>query len=855
MAKLSVEQALLRAETHLRKGELDGARALYDAVLASFPKNVRAQKGLARLNAAKSDASTNQVPPKEKIDALIAFYSAGRFHELVAQAEAIIGDYPSSFVVWNILAAGQKALGHLAEAEGGFRKAAELNPGYAEAYNNIGVAQKEQGKLDEAIASYQKALKIRPDFAEAYNNTGVVLKDQGKLDEAIASYLRALKIKPDYAEAYNNMGNALKDQGKLDEAIVSYQRALKIKPDYAEPSYNIGNALQGQGKLDEAIASYQRALKIKPDYAEAYNNMGNALSDQGKLDEAIISYQRALKIKPDFAEAYNNIGNALKDQGKLDEAIASCHKALKIKPDFAEAYNNISNALKDQGKLDEAIASYQKALKIKPDFAEAYSNMGLVLKDQGKLDEAIASFQKALDIKPDYAETQTHMLHQLQHICDFERTMEFSDLSVHLGIDHGAIPPFAALTWTDNPEQQLARSRTWATEKYKQSPLQLPARPQSRPARLKIGYFSADFHNHATLYLMAGLLRDHDRTKFELSAYSYGRSNYGELRKRAEGDLDHFFDVTDLSDRAVFDLARTHCLDVAVDLKGYTANTRSGIFQFGLAPIQINYLGYPGSLGAEFIDYIIADPVVIPNDQRQFYSEKAIYLPHSYQPNDNAREIAKTTTTRADFGLPEDAFVFCCFNNSYKISPREFDIWMRVLGEVEGSVLWLFKANNWAERNLRKEAEKRGIDPLRLIFADRVSQSEHLARHKHADLFVDTFNYNAHTTASDALWAGLPVVTKQGNQFAARVAASLLTAVGLPELITTTEEAYKRLILELATNREKLATVKETLDANRLKQPLFDTRRYARDFEAGLTAAYDLYFADQEPQEIWVRTS
>ena len=350
-------------------------------------------------------------------------------------------------------------------------------------------------------------------------------------------------------------------------------------------------------------------------------------------------------------------------------------------------------------------------------------------------------------------------------------------------------------------------------------------------------------------------MREHDKHRFEIFAFSYSENKDCDLRQQLIKDVEHFVDVYDYSDSKIADLARSNDLDIAIDLTGYTRHSRSRLFQFRLAPIQINYLGFPGSMGADFIDYIVADPVVIPRHQRPFYSEKAIYLPNSYLPNDDAREIAQTITTRADFGLPEDAFVFCCFNKSYKISRREFDIWMRVLNKVEGSVLWLFKANKWVEPNLRKEAEKRGIDPLRLIFADRVSQSEHLARHKHADLFIDTFNYNAHTTASDALWSGLPVVTKQGNQFAARVAASLLTAIGLLELITTTEEDYEALILELATNREKLAEVKKTLDTNRLTQPLFDTKRYARDFEAGLTAAYDLYFADQEPRDIWVRTS
>ena len=648
LAKLSIDQALLKAKSHAKKGEIEEAKKLYQSILKAFPKNVRAQQGLARLNAAKSESSANQAPPKERTDALIALYNSGRFQEVVAQAEALVAQYPSSFVVWNILAAGQKALGRLAEAEKGFRKAAELNP----------------------------------------------------------------------------------------------------------------------------------------TYAGAYNNMGNALREQGKLDEAIVAYHRALEIKPAYAEAYNNMGNALKEQGKLDEAIAAYHRALEIKPAHAGA--------------------------------------------------------------------EAQMLHQQQHICDFTVGEQLKEASSRLGIETEAVTPFSALPWEDNSNHHQLRAMKWSREKYKQSPLPLPARPKTRSERIKIGYLSADFHDHATMYLMAGLLRQHDRSAFETFAYSYGRIKSGGWRKRAENDVDHFFDVTDQTDRQIADVVRSHALDIAIDLKGYTQHTRSQLFQYRLAPIQINYLGFPGSMGAGFIDYIIADPVVIPAEQRQFYSEKVIYLPHSYQPNDNERPIAAINTNRSDVGLPEDAFVFCCFNNNYKISPAEFDIWMRLLHKVDGSVLWLLRSNKWAESNLRKEAATRGIDPTRLVFAPKLPHSEHLARHKHADLFIDTFNYNAHTTASDALWSGLPVVTKQGEQFAARVAASLLTAVGLPELIAETEEQYEKRILELAENADQLSSVKAKLKENRLNMPLFDTQRYTRNFERGLTQVYDLYFHGKEPEDIVV---
>ena len=542
----------------------------------------------------------------------------------------------------------------------------------------------------------------------------------------------------------------------------------------------------------------------------------------------------------------------LYSQGQLEQALSHASHMQRKFPNSAVIYNILGATNAGLGSFAAAIDSYKQALKLKPDYAEAYNNMGNALKVQGDLASAIDSYKQALKLKPDYASAEAQLLHQLQRICDWTHIDKQREAYRRLGITTKAVSPFSMLPSEDNAERQLARSRAWVAENYKQEPRPVPARQQSRPNRLRIGYFSADFHDHPTMFLIAGLLRDHDSARFELYAYSYGRYTSGDWRKRAEGDVDHFFDVADLSDSALIKLARSHQLDVAVDLKGYTEHTRSEVFQYRLAPIQINYLGYPGSMAANFIDYILADPIVIPKDQRQHYSESVIYLPHTYQPNDDAREIAQTSTTRADFRLPKEAFVFCCFNNNYKISPREFDIWMRLLLKVEDSVLWLLKTNHWAEQNLRKEAEARGVDPLRLIFADKRKQIEHLARHKHADLFIDTFNYNAHTTASDALWAGLPVVTKIGEQFAARVSASLLQAVGLPELITDNEEDYEALILNLATNPDKLGAIKKKLAANRLSQPLFDTKRYARNFEQGLLRANDLYFSGSNAQDIWV---
>jgi protein O-GlcNAc transferase len=512
----------------------------------------------------------------------------------------------------------------LEEAVAAYAHAIRINPAYVDAYLNMGNTLRDQGQFEEAIAAYQTAISLKPDYAEAYYNMGLTLQKRGDLDAAVAAYERALGFKPDYTDVYALMGNALKEQGKFDAAIAAYQSAISLKPDYAEAYYNMGVTLQEQGSLNEAIAAYERVLSLKPDYAEAYNNMGMALDNQGKLNDAIVAYERALDEKPDSPEIYVNMGNTLKEQGKTDEAIAAYRHAVLLKPDYADAYYNMGLALQEQGNLNEAVVFYERALSLKPDHAKAYDNIGIALQEQGKLDEAIACYQKALDIKPDYAAAQTQMLHLLQHICDFERTTALRDLSATLGIDTVAVSPFAALSWADNSEQQLARSKNWAREQYKKAPLQLPARPQSRPVRLKIGYFSADFYDHPVLTLISGLLREHNKHRFEIFAFSYGKNKDDDLRQQLIKDVENFVDVSDCSDSKIADLARSNDLDIAIDLTGYTGHSRSRLFQFRLAPIQINYLGFPGSMGADFFDYIVADPVI-----RAF--------PSPFQPSASAR--------------------------------------------------------------------------------------------------------------------------------------------------------------------------------------------------------------------------
>jgi predicted O-linked N-acetylglucosamine transferase (SPINDLY family) len=522
-------------------------------------------------------------------------------------------------------------------------------------------------------------------------------------------------------------------------------------------------------------------------------------------------------------------------------------------PNSVSLYNNAGAANAGLRLFDAAVDCYKKALKIKPDFAEAYNNMGIFLKDKGELDSGIKSFEMALKIKPDYQTVRANKLHQQSHICDWTALEQDRELIATLGTSTESIVPFGILSLEDEPERHRVRSKTFMNKlcRYKM-PLPPAVRPSQKPQRLSNGYFSEDYQEHPVAYLMAKVLETHDRERFKVCGYSIGPTKEDGMRQRLISAFDVFNDVHDKNDHDVALLARQDKIDIAIDLTGLTNNHRAGIFAYRAAPVQINYLGYPGTMGADFIDYIIPDPVMIPSGYEQYYDESILRLPNTYMPTDNTRQMSTRPMTRSEMGLPDAAFVFCCFNNNYKISPREFDIWMRILLKIEGSVLWLRNSNAWSKKNLRTHAETRGVDPSRLVFADRVPMDEHLARKKLADLFFDTFAFNAHTTASEALWAGLPVVTKIGKGFSARVAASLLTAVGLPELITETEQDYEALILHLATNPERLAQIRQKLSDNRLSTPLFDTELFTKNLEDGYQQTYQRYYDGKPPKDIFV---
>jgi predicted O-linked N-acetylglucosamine transferase (SPINDLY family) len=731
------------------------------------------------------------------------------------------------------------------------RKAIGLNAKVAAAHNNLGVALMDLKRHADALASYDRAIALKPDSAEAYYNRGNALVDLKRPADALASYDRAIALKPDYAEAYNNRGNALVDLKRPADALVSCDRAIALKPDFAEAYNNRGNALTGLKRPADALVSCDKAIALKPDFAEAYNNRGNALTDLKRPADALASCDKAIALKPDYAEAYYNRGIVLSELKRHEDALASYDKAIALKPDYADAYNNRGNALRDLKRHADALASYDRAFTLKPDYAEACKNRGIALVDLMRPEEALVSYDKAFTLKPDLAEVEGHRLHTKMHLCDWSNfNNECAHLISSVRNGKGNTPLFAFLAIPSSSDDQLRCAKLYSANKYPPSEKPIWQGERYNHDRIRVAYLSADFRQHPVSSLLAGMFECHDKSCFDVTAISFGPDDNSEIRRRLEASFEHFIDARTYSDNQIANLAKELEIDILVDLMGFTTDSRTRIIAQRSAPIQVNYLGYAGTMGAEYIDYIIADQIVIPETQQDFYAEKIVYLPNSFQPTDRDRRISDKKFTRAEVGLPQEGFVFCCFNTNYKITPDVYDIWMRILKQVDGSVLWLVAVSPTVERNLRNEAAARGVNAERVIFASRMPLADHLARHRLADLFLDTLPYNAHTTASDALWTGLPVLTCIGETFAGRVAASLLNAIGLPELITTTSEDYERLAFDLATHPEKLAVIKRKLAENRLTTPLFDTKLFTKHIEAAYTAMYERYQAGLAPDHI-----
>ena len=700
------------------------------------------------------------------------------------------------------------------------------------------------------------------DDPEALLRAAVEHHQAGRLPEAEALYRRILESHPKNGQVLNLMGLVAHQAGRHEQAVALILEAIANAPPNAHFLLNLGVAQKALGRAPEAIASYRRALEIDPAYATAHHNLGNALVETGNLGEAAGHYRRAVEANPDYAEAHNNLGNVLKEQGLAEEAVASYRRAVKANPLFAEANNNLGNMLMVSRETEAAVECFQRALEIAPDFAVAHNNLGITLAGQGKMAEAMASLERALELDPGYGAAAAGLLLLYQRACSWKAIAVLGpkvDAATATAIAAHRQPgetPFLNMTRCDDPAINFGVARLWSRGVGRHAAAlgiafdRRPGRAENK--KITLGYLSSDYRDHPIGHLISGLFAEHDRDGFEVFAYSSGEDDASAYRRKVEEGSDRFIDISALGDveaaRRVFEDG----VDILIDVNGHTEGHRLGVAALRPAPVQATYLGFPGTSGADFFDYVIADGMVSPPDHAAFYSEAFARLPHSYQVNDRSTPISKQEFTRSGLGLPDDGFVFCSLNQSLKFEPVMFDVWMRLLEGVAGSVLWLLEANAPAEDNLKREARARGIDPARVVFARKLPKDEHLARLGRADLALDTRIYNGHTSTSDALWAGLPVVALKGRHFASRVSASILAAVGIPELIAEGLEDYETLAMRLAGAPDELAALRDRLRECRRAAPLFDTPRFARNLERAYRRMWEIYQAGAAPRPIEV---
>ncbi|CAL5413958.1 unnamed protein product [Camellia sinensis] len=822
---------------------------------------------------------------------------------------------PNFADAWSNLASAYMRKGRLNEAARCCRQALSLNPHLVDAHSNLGNLMKAQGLVQEfwifcAYNCYVEALRIQPNFAIAWSNLAGLFMEAGDLNRSLQYYKEAVKLKPAFPDAYLNLGSVYKALGMPQEAIACYQRALQSRPDYAMAYGNLASIYYEQGKLDMAILHYKRAIACDAAFLEAYNNLGNALKDAGRVEEAIPCYhvlcsaKQCLALQPSHPQALTNLGNIYmewnmmtaaaqfykatlsvttglsapfnnlaiiyKQQGNYADSISCYNEVLRIDPLAADGLVNRGNTYKEIGRVNEAIQDYLRAIAIRPTMAEAHANLASAYKDSGHVDAAIKSYKQALVLRLDFPEATCNLLHTLQCVCDWDvRDKMFIEVEgiLRRQIKMSVIPsvqPFHAIAYPLDPVLALEISRKYASHcsviaaRYSlpsfNHPSPLPIRGGGRNGRLRIGYVSSDFGNHPLSHLMGSVFGMHNRENVEVFCYALSPNDGTEWRLRIQSEAEHFVDVSSMSSDMIARMINDDQIQILVNLNGYTKGARNEIFAMQPAPIQVSYMGFPGTTGASYIHYLVTDEFVSPTCLSNIYSEKLVHLPHCYFVNDykqKNRDILDPSCTpkRSDYGLPEDKFIFACFNQLYKMDPEIFVTWCNILKRVPNSALWLLRFPAAGEMRLRTYAAAEGVQPEQIIFTDVAMKNEHIRRSSLADLFLDTPLCNAHTTGTDILWAGLPMVTLPLEKMATRVAGSLCLATGVgEEMIVNSMKEYEEKAVSLALNRSKLQDLTYRLKAVRLTCPLFDTTRWVRNLERAYFKMWNLYCSGQHPQ-------
>ena len=698
---------------------------------------------------------------------------------------------------------------------------------------------------------YEKILALDQKNFDALFFLAIILINSKNYKKASDLLEQVILIKPNFADAYNNLGICLEKLNDLDGAIKNYNLAINNRLNFAEAYNNLGVAFQKLKNFDQAILQYKKAIGYKSLYLDPYVNLANLFKETKQFEEAIKNYDLAINLNPNLAEVYNNKGNALKEIRKFEEAIKNYDLAINLNPNLAEVYNNKGNALKEIRKFEEAIKNYDLAINLNPNFAEAYFNAATALQDIKNFEKAVLNFEKALLVDKEIPFCKGYLLHAKMLCCNWNGLNElYKEIYNDVEKNKYSATPFGYQAICDDESSLQKCAQLYSSKRFPEIKNSFFTKKISKNKKIKIGYLCGEFREQATSVLMTEVWEKHNKENFEIIAFDSGWDDKSIRRNRIIAAFDKFIDISKVSDFDAAKLIYKEQIDILINLNGFFGTGRPIVFSYRPAPIQINYLGFPGTIGSKYIDYILCDQTVVPPQSKKFYNEKIIYLPNSYQANDTKRKISEKKFLREDLSLPKESFVFCCFNNNYKITPNMFDVWARLLKKIDNSVLWLIDGNSEATENLKKEAKIRNIDVSRLIFAKRMKLEDHLARHKIADLFLDTLPYNAHTTASDSLWAGLPVLTCLGKAFPGRVAASLLRSLDLPELITYSENEYISKAEELALNPEKLTLIKNKLDTNKFSQPLFNTELFCRNLESAFKIIFEKYSLGLETEDI-----
>ena len=761
---------------------------------------------------------------------------------------------PDNVDAHGLLAEIYGSRGQHAHAVEQLRQLVSLRPRDAALLRRLGDSHFASGDAVSAADSFRQAIAIEPMRPRAHNNLGRALMQLAQPEAAVECYRRAVALDPDYATAHNNLGMALVERQQVEEALACYDRAIALNSKFAEAHCNRANALQRAGRLTEAIACYERALAIEPLNTTVRFNYATALLRLRRVTSALTQFEQTLRLKPDFADASTGQGNALRELRRFDAALASYDRAVTLQPEDANALGNRITILMDLERFDEAIEACDRLLALQPDFPAALLYRGLSLNFLGRLryEEAAKSFLRLWEKDPNQPYALGYLLHAYAMSHDWSRDGLNAEAVRVAAQGKAASSPFAFLGVTDDAQMQLKNAQACIQLTHPPAVTPIWKGQRWRNKKIRVAYLSSDLREHALSYLMVGVFEKHDRERFEIYGVSFRPPEGGHFGLRSASSFDLFLDISRQSDEEVARLLVDMQIDIAVDLMGFTRGHRINIFSQRAAPLQVSYLGYPGTTGAPYIDYIVADDYVIPPQSREHYSESIAYLPDCFQGNDDRREIGAHRPTRSEVGLPEDAVVLCSFNNAYKIGPRMFDAWCRLLNARRECVLWLIGESEAARANLLREASSRGIDPQRLIFAERLAYGDHLARMSLADLFLDTLPFNAGTTASDALWAGLPVLTCSGDAFAARMAGSLLHTIGLPELVTHSLAEYERVALRLIDDRAGLAALCARLAVNRAEGPVFATERFCRNLESAYQVMYERSARGEPPETFHV---